>query len=236
MANHNKTLWKLDPHTRAKHVILRKYLAAWLPIITKHKNRVVFIDGFAGPGEYENGEPGSPVIAINTLLEHKISIDSEVIFLFVESDKERCDFLKNILEGLKLPTNIRYEAVCGDFAGEIGVRLEELEKKGAGLAPTFAFIDPFGFKGAKFEVIMRIMKNKSCEILINFMYEDITRWMSLKQNEANLDEFYGCKNWRDAKAAKNPEDKLKILHGLYKSQLKKLAKYVVSFKMVNNFH
>ena len=29
------TIWKLDPHTSAKHAILRRYLQAWAPILAK---------------------------------------------------------------------------------------------------------------------------------------------------------------------------------------------------------
>jgi three-Cys-motif partner protein len=49
----NKVVWPLDPHTHAKHVILRSYLGAWFPILNKYNGRIVYIDGFAGPGEYE---------------------------------------------------------------------------------------------------------------------------------------------------------------------------------------
>ncbi len=64
------TRWKLEPHTAAKHEILRQYLNAWFPILGSQHERVVFLDGFAGPGIYEDGEPGSPIIALRTLLEH----------------------------------------------------------------------------------------------------------------------------------------------------------------------
>ena len=57
------TLWALENHTRGKHLVLKNYLDAWLPIMRKHNGRVLFIDAFAGPGEYAEGEPGSPVIA-----------------------------------------------------------------------------------------------------------------------------------------------------------------------------
>ena len=53
------TVWPLDAHTRGKHQVLRYYLAAWFPILGSFAGRVVFIDGFAGPGEYAGGEPGS---------------------------------------------------------------------------------------------------------------------------------------------------------------------------------
>jgi len=58
------TIWPIEPHTSAKHQILRKYLDAWLPILGRHNSRIVYIDGFAGPGEYSGGEPGSPIIAL----------------------------------------------------------------------------------------------------------------------------------------------------------------------------
>ena len=58
------TIWPIEPHTCAKHQILRKYLDAWLPILGTYNKRIVYIDGFAGPGEYKGGEPGSPIIAL----------------------------------------------------------------------------------------------------------------------------------------------------------------------------
>jgi hypothetical protein len=60
------TRWPLAPHTKIKHEILKRYLNAWLPILGSWAGRVVFIDGFAGPGRYSGGEPGSPVIALQT--------------------------------------------------------------------------------------------------------------------------------------------------------------------------
>src|SRR5262245_51017356 len=70
MAAPKKTLWPLDPHTRCKHLVLKSYLDAWLPILGTWNGRILFIDGFAGPGEYEGGEPGSPMIALNALKNH----------------------------------------------------------------------------------------------------------------------------------------------------------------------
>ena len=59
------TVWPLEPHTKAKHEILRRYLGAWFPILTSGgwNRRVIFLDGFAGPGRYSACEPGSPIIA-----------------------------------------------------------------------------------------------------------------------------------------------------------------------------
>ena len=103
MSKITKTIWSIEPHTEAKHAILRKYLDAWLPIITRWNGRVVYIDGFAGPGEYIGGEDGSPIIAIKAVLEHKLSIGAETRMLFIEADKNRCEFLKQKIGRIELP-------------------------------------------------------------------------------------------------------------------------------------
>src|SRR5207249_9084384 len=86
-----KTLWPLEPHTRGKHLVLKSYLDAWLPILGTWNGRILFIDGFAGPGQYEGGEDGSPLIALDALKNHaaKANITAEVVFVFIEKDKRR---------------------------------------------------------------------------------------------------------------------------------------------------
>jgi three-Cys-motif partner protein len=227
------TVWPKEPHTEAKHVILRKYLDAWLPILTTYQKRVLIIDGFAGPGEYEGGEDGSPIIAIKALLEHKSKIKSEVVFWFIESDNDRCDFLDEKLKKLDLPDNIKYECECSKFADAVKKLLEDLSEKDLKLAPTFAFIDPFGFKDIPFNLIKELMKNNKCEVLINFMFEEINRFVDLPQLEKTYNELFGTTEWRKVRGEKDPKKRLEILHNTYKSQLEKEADFVLSFKMVN---
>jgi three-Cys-motif partner protein len=61
MAAPKQTIWKLEPHTRAKHEILKRYLQAWMIILSQGRfPEILYIDGFAGPGEYEGGKPDLP--------------------------------------------------------------------------------------------------------------------------------------------------------------------------------
>ena len=65
------TLPPIQPHTQAKHDILRHHMGAWFPILGRSSSGPLqYIDGFAGPGEYEGGEPGSPKIALQLLQTH----------------------------------------------------------------------------------------------------------------------------------------------------------------------
>lgn len=70
MPKPRETVWTLEDHTLAKHRILRGYLEAWLPIMGSWCPRLVLVDGFAGPGIYKKGEPGSPIVMLNAYLKH----------------------------------------------------------------------------------------------------------------------------------------------------------------------
>jgi three-Cys-motif partner protein len=92
----DETIWDLDEHTKAKHEILSNYLGGWFPILARWSGRIVYIDGFAGPGVYSKGEEGSPIIALRTASEHLLRPHtwSEMIFIFIEKDTERDNFLE----------------------------------------------------------------------------------------------------------------------------------------------
>jgi three-Cys-motif partner protein len=106
------TVWNLEPHTAKKHEILRRYFEAWLPIMARWNGRVVYIDGFAGPGQYSLGEDGSPIVVLKAARDHTYPIRSELVCIFVEDDPQRCTHLKNLLDGLSstLPSHIKWEA------------------------------------------------------------------------------------------------------------------------------
>ena len=60
-------------------------------------------DGFAGPGVYDDGEPGSPVLVLEALLEHQHFsrwATTEFVFLFNEQDPARCASLEKVIEDL----------------------------------------------------------------------------------------------------------------------------------------
>lgn len=191
MATPTSTRWELQPHTEAKHKILKYYLDAWLPILTRYRPRVVLLDGFAGPGRYEGGEPGSPIIALETLLQHPTlrSRGAEVDLICIEEKTDRCAALSEEVERLKVvspfPSTIRSEIICGSFETEV----RRLIKKGAfDGAPVFAFIDPFGFAGVPMSLIRDLARQPRCECLINFAYESVNRFAG-HPDEAILSNF-----------------------------------------------
>jgi len=172
--NDSDTLLEMQEHTRAKHAILEEYLKAWFPIINNSQfvDKLIYIDGFAGPGEYKTGEPGSPIIALNTALLHIFKDRfKKIYFIFIEERNDRCLHLENKIKSLgKLPENFEVILHEQKFEQVMVKVLSDIDKENASLAPTFAFIDPFGYSDTGGPKIMgQILKHAKCEVLLTYM-------------------------------------------------------------------
>ena len=232
------TIWPLEPHSRAKHEILKRYMQAWVPILGQSSfSELVYIDGFAGPGRYSKSEDGSPIIALNVALEQQARIKPKMTFLFVELRKDRAEMLNKVLEDIELPQ--RFSArVAGDTTFEKAVTsfLDNRTRNGLRLPPTFAFVDHFGWSGVPFELVRRILSYPSCEVLVTFMYEEINRFIGLPDQVSNFNSFFGTDRWQGVTSETVPRQRNRQLHDLYMTQLQDSAnmKYVRSFEMRND--
>jgi three-Cys-motif partner protein len=231
------TVWDLSPHTRAKHEILRRYLQAWTPILS-HGGfpDIIYIDGFAGPGRYSQGEDGSPIIALRAALDQSIPSSTRIFFLFVERDLERAAVLQEIVDSIERPGNLRVKVAQGStFETEVSELVAFYSSRQRSLPPTFAFVDPFGWTGVPFSLLSEILRHPSCEVLVNFMYEEINRFLTQSDQPENFDGFFGTDQWR-ACVAGSPQQRNRCLHDLYVRQLRDSAgaTYVRSFEMRND--
>ncbi len=232
-----ETIWEMNPHTLAKHTILRRYWQAWLPIMTTWNQRVLYIDGFAGPGRYNQGEDGSPLIALKAARDHKARPKAETVFIFIEKDEDRFEHLEQTVEEIKptLPSNFKINCVRGLFNDEMTKVFDQLDEQKLHIAPSFVFIDPFGFSHTPFQTIQRIMQNHRCEVLITFMYEEVNRFLSHPKHPETYDRLFGTEGWREVLSVTNPEQRRRRIHDIYRDQLRKAAgiEYVRSFEMLN---
>lgn len=230
-------LWEINSRTKAKHHIIKYYLDAWLPIMTRYNKRIVYFDGFCGPGEYKDGEKGSPIIALEAALNHRsIAVkNAEITWLFVDENIKAIEHLKKILNEMDIPKNYTIIPIAASFCDIANKILQILETQKINLAPTLILIDPFGFSGFTMEQIKLLMQNDKCEVIINFMYEHINRFIG-HENKKILeifDDLFACENWRKIIDVKEPEERNKKLVYLYHKQLQDYAeiKYVRSFEL-----
>lgn len=236
--NHG-AVWTLEPHTAVKHALLRHYLDAWFPILGSRYPEVVFIDGFAGPGIYANGEPGSPILALRSLLDRPDlnALDrARFLFHFNEMDPERHATLCTELEAERAkrsgwPSNVM-------VAPPTNLKFTELTKQAlAGRradSPTFAFVDPFGYGDVPMCVLADLATPKSTELFIYFDYNSVQRFATANVVDPQLELLFGTKDFALAPPAGTGERK-QFVYNLYKRQLHDVCKmpHVQGFEMVN---
>ena len=120
-----------------KHGILQQYPPVFLSKAGSITNgRVVFLDGYAGQGRYDDGSPGSPLLFVQTAKAHP---NRSVVGIFVEQDGERYASLCRVLDEADPEHTVSRIVKSGD----LGLVLSDLLPSAAGAA-LFAFLDPFG--------------------------------------------------------------------------------------------
>lgn len=232
MSVQDDLLWEIEPHTIAKLEILRRYLGAWFGIMGQTNRRIIYLDGFCGPGRYKKGEDGSPIIALKIALEHNSHQRiKEASFIFIDESQDRVLHLKDEIQLLNIPHNFHVSTILNQFENTLNDILDNLEAKGAKLAPTFAFIDPFGFKGAPYKLVQRLLQNPKTEIFINIMADSINRFLEHPdpQIPCHIIDLFGTEDV--LQIVKRSGNRIVQLKQLYQEQLLKIAKYVRFFEM-----
>lgn len=240
LAKPRSTTWALDPQTSAKHEILRRYLGGWFGVMGHSSKRILFFDAFAGPGEYSDGSPGSPMIALGTLMNHKVVEKScEFTLLFNEGDKERYEHLVELLSQAEAtnptPKNVTILAFNEDFT-EITEEIASLFEDGeSSLAPTLMFVDPFGISEAPLVNLQKILQFPKCEVFAYLSVNTLNRFGTAGIVDESMAALFGTDDFKKAPPAKDP-NRIPYFVELYEKQLKSKCgfKYTRSFQMRNS--
>ena len=132
-----------------------------------------------------------------------------------------------------MPSRIKWSVVNGRFDEHLTKTFKLIDSQKQTLAPTFVFVDPFGISHTPFKTISNVLKNRQCEVLVNFMYEEVNRFLSFDKLSDSYDELFGTTEWRKVTKLSDPSQRRRAIHDIYLNQLKTAAKYVHSFEMLN---
>jgi three-Cys-motif partner protein len=234
MAVPSALLWPRDPHTKAKHRVLKGYLDAWWPILLSANDEVTYAEGYAGPGEYQGGEDGSPVVALRSLLqrEHRpVPLVGKTAKLVLVEERE--DRLNNCVEQIRqrvgpLPSSVYVRAEAGRCESEL---LRALRDAGAFGSPMLVNLDPFA-TGVPYDVVREVAQNRSSEVLISFMMQWFIRWAANEELDQG-DRMFGSTDWRQVTDVP-PERKRRWLIDRYRQRLHEAGfAHTVWFELVD---
>jgi len=187
---------QLKEVSKAKHHILEKYFPAWAKILGSRHPTLVYVDCFAGPGQYAGGEEGSPLIILNKARELVQKSDFSIVAIFVEKNAATANTLRSQIPK-DLPDKVNAVVLnedAHDFVQELlNVLPEEM--------PAFFFIDPYGHP-LTIPVMNQILSRPRTEILLNLMWYALNMHLNNPRVKGTITKMFGDSNWLDAPFAK----------------------------------
>lgn len=184
--------YKGREQTYLKHFLLEQYLERVAYNIGSFADEFVYVDGFSGPWKPgdEALDDTSFMIAINKLRAvreglARVRRKPKIRCLFVEKDPRAYHVLEGAVRNI---SDIQIETLNGEFEHSIPKVLQFVGK-----AFSLVFIDPTGWTGFGLTQITPILRHRPGEVLINFMFDYINRFLNDPRPEiaSSFAELYG---------------------------------------------
>jgi len=146
--------------SEVKDQLLGCYFKPYIQKVLHTRKPIAYVDCFAGKGRFEDGNPGSPIIALDIINEciSKTTIPrSSVITTFID-----LNYGEDLKKNLKCYSQVNI--VSGKFEDNIDSILQD--KNGYNV---FLYIDPYGIKALNCSMFDRFANGRfsSIELLIN---------------------------------------------------------------------
>lgn len=170
--------------SKIKASIVSEYFPSYCKIIVKKRmpKEIRFIDLFAGPGIYQDGNASTPILIAKQCQQDEF-LKTKVRLIF--NDKEHTDELKsNFLGHFPDGTFIKRPHFGNKTVGQDDKIREFLitstHEGSNNEKPSLLFIDPFGYKGIETSVLAEFLRNWGNEI---FLFVNIKRIHPALEND-----------------------------------------------------
>jgi three-Cys-motif partner protein len=196
-----------DPYTgreqtQAKHFVLRRYLQALAFKVLSFQD-ITYVDGFSGPWQTatENFSDSSFMIAISVLLDaqrqyfERTGVRRKIRCFFSENDPQAFTQLEAAVAPHHKPAEgFEVRTYCGEFETAV----PDIQTYIGNSFPLI-FIDPTGWTGYSFNKIKPLFARPKCEVLINFMYAFVHRFVHSDDESTitSLEPILGGPGWRN---------------------------------------
>jgi three-Cys-motif partner protein len=225
-------VWDREPHTEAKHTILKSYLDAWFPILASRwsSTGICYVDAFAGPGEYSDGSIGSPIIALGAASRSDVrQHPTDVHLVFVEKDARRCEHLQSLVAARTVTSRCYVKTKQGPCEDVLEPALDEFA---AWDGPMFVNFDGWGVD-TPYSLVARVGQGKAPEVLVTFHSQWFTRFALKTDTEAG-DRVFGDQEWRTVSDLSTPSDKKRFLVDAYRQRLSVAGfPYHLTFELID---
>lgn len=225
--------------SKIKAKIVAKYFRAWATVIMstmrERGGRLAYVDLFAGPGQYLDGTPSTPVIVIQAALKDP-ELTRRLVTRFNDNDPENVQSLREAIREIPDVQNLRYEPRVENE--DVGQKIVE-EFQGMKLVPTLLFVDPWGYKGLSLALINSVVQNWGCDCIFFFNYNRINPGLSNDTVREHMNALFGENSTeliRQQSIGMEPNERESLIIERLSSSLKDMgARYVLPFTFKNEY-
>lgn len=187
-------------HSQAKVEFYKTYLERYVAILCQSRfiKRIRIYDVFCGMGIYEDGGKGSPIVAYDTIKgiyeAHKITNDTKISLIINDKSETRIAKVKEYID-----SNRHSYCDVRSYNLEINLLFETIVPEINNTPPdtrNLVFIDPYGYKDIKKELLLELMKNGRTEVILFLPVSHMQRFTNAAiQDEKSIIQYEPLRNF-----------------------------------------
>ncbi|MDQ0639288.1 three-Cys-motif partner protein [Pedobacter sp. W3I1] len=179
------------PHSQAKLDLYRDYLNEYLPVLINSKfvEKINIYDVFCGAGIYDDGKPGSPLIAARCINENIVLFESKgveptpISLTVNDLDIDKSQFVGQLLEDLEDEnfTTRSFNLTAGKMFQFVKEETNTFPKKHRNLA----FVDPYGYSDITKDNLEGLISNRRTEVILFLPVSNLYRFSEIAKNDVD---------------------------------------------------
>jgi three-Cys-motif partner protein len=223
-----------------KAKIVSDYFWAWAKVIIptaqkSQRNRIAYIDLFAGPGRYKDGTKSTPLLVLEKAIQDH-DVCEMLVTVFNDKNEDHSYSLQQVINALPGIEKLKYKPIVRNY--EIGNEIVAIFSQ-MRLVPTLFFVDPWGYKGLTLQLINSVLKDWGCDAIIFFNYNRINMGLSNCEVEEHMSALFTEKRVASLRVRletlRPSERELAIVEDLANALMELGAKYVLPFCFKNEY-
>ena len=224
--------------SEAKARIVTKYFSAWarviMPSAQRNGGKIAYIDLYAGPGRYKDGAASTPLLVLQTAINHT-QMSQMLVSYFNDAENNNIKTLEKEIRKLPNIENLKYSPIirCGEIDDEAEQYFTQTQ-----LIPAFSFVDPFGYKGLSLKIVKGVIKDWGCDCVFFFNYNRINAGITNNNVSRHIDALFSkarADKLRQTLPGRPPQFREAVILEALAQEIKDLGgQYVLPFTFKNS--
>ena len=229
-----------DEQNKVKTDIVVDFVKAYFSILLPYSNEARYIDLYAGRGYYDRcevtGEDGpvdaTPLAVLRALISNP-TFSARVHSWFNEGEPKFYDELQVAIRSLPGYSDLVHKPEITNLNVADDDLASHFPDDDDGL-PTFAFVDPYGYKGLTRELVAALLKRWGCDVAFFFNYRRVNMGLGHDLFDDHFEKIFGderLKRLHDALEPLPVPDREDLIVAELRAALREIgAKHVLMYR------